>query len=244
MVDWSRDQWGGYLKDRFPASVPQHKSHPPPPPTPQNKMSAKSTLHCTDDRMHQSFSLALNPLGYVEGFCAALEWQSFRNPSIQPTEKKHFSITACPLVSDSPLCGSREPPHSQAIHLVFEKWAYGWQKRMKKRLTKDKLWVLKWRGLWKVSHRRHSHHCKEKYVPKKIKKCWKVSCFAKTQLSSQDCCCREEHRKCFYSAATLLYVHSTPLSTVSRGERVHVHKKKKRKPTVARYLGHFILQGS
>lgn len=40
---------------------------------------------------------------------------------------------------------------------------------MKKKLTKDKLWVLKWRGLWKVSHRRHSHHCKEKYVPKKKK---------------------------------------------------------------------------
>lgn len=159
-----------------------------------------------------------------------------------------LSITVCPLVSDSPLCGSRESPPS-AIHLLFEKRAYGWQKRMKKRLTKDKLWVLKWRGLWKVSHRRHSHHCKEKYVPKKKKNLVGKFLALQKPNSSQDCCCREEHRKCFYSAATLLYIHSTPLSTVSRGERGHVHektktKKERKKTHCSKILKTFILQGS
>lgn len=115
---WTGAETSEVVTWRIASQLQCHNTSPPPP---QNKMSAKSTLHCTDDRMHQSFSLALNPLGYVEeaaGFCAALEWQSFRNSSIQPTEKKHFSITACPLVSDSPLCGSHEPPPTPKPYIL------------------------------------------------------------------------------------------------------------------------------
>lgn len=90
-------------QDCLPASAPALQA--------PNKMSAKSTLHCTDDRTHQSFSSPLNPLGYAGRLwdlcCIGIAEQKF----IQFPHRQTLWITVRPPASDSPLWSSWLPPY-------------------------------------------------------------------------------------------------------------------------------------
>lgn len=95
-----RDQWR-WLKNVKWAGLPPSFSDTCKS---QQNVRKKSTLHCTAGRKHQSFSLPLNPLRYVERLwdlcCIGItEQKSIRFPRREET----LSITVCPPVSESPL---------------------------------------------------------------------------------------------------------------------------------------------
>lgn len=107
-------------------------------------------------RTHPSASFLLNPLGYMKSL-----WGR-RAEIIPHTETKntlnHCLWSCFRLFSLIPMSSC-----------VWDQ-AYGWWKSRKKRLTKDKLWVLKQKRLWRVLHTSQSSLQGKKCAKKRIEK--------------------------------------------------------------------------
>lgn len=128
----------------------------------KDPQSQQNVLHDHPSPHRQDASVQ-NPLGKRRDTLGFLHRKSHRRNTPNSLSKRRNTFNHMPLFQTACF-----PP---AVRLVLE-WVCGWQKRMRKRLTKDELWVLKRKGLWEVLCRSHTDHRtgKKKYVPKKILK--------------------------------------------------------------------------
>lgn len=191
----------------------------------QQNVRQSPSFTAPDDRTPSELQLAVkSPRTRWEavGFVVTMKSES-RNSSNALTEKKHFE-SQCVLLFLTPLCGSHDsrPPHTSCVW----EWVYGWQKRMKKRLTQGQAMGAKLEGIMGSLTQKAPSSLQEKICAKKKKNWGKVSCFVKTQLWLQNCC-REKTCFFFFSFFTLLqrYCLSTRHHwSLWAGGRVHVHK--------------------